>query len=173
MSEHNEIHTATTQQAPSPHQEGGSGGLLEIDGTLLFIAGSFILFTIVMQRVFYSPLLQIRQKREQHINGLKDAADVAVNKSQELEAEYTGKITATRKKVAENTSKAISEANQERIKILEERKQQVQEFLGAERQQIQVEKQESINNLKENIDSYASDIFRKVLEEDIPVRIGD
>ena len=172
MAEHNEIHTATTQPSSAP-QESEGGGLLELDGTLLFIAGSFVIFAIVMQRVFYGPMIQIRQKREQYIQGLKDAADTAFNNSRDMETDYNGKITATRKKIAENTAKAISEANQERAKILEEKKQQVQEFLGAERQQIQAEKQESLDSLRKNIDNYASDIFRKVLEEDIPVRVGD
>ncbi|OGI01447.1 MAG: hypothetical protein A2Y25_06320 [Candidatus Melainabacteria bacterium GWF2_37_15] len=173
MTEHNEIHTATIEENPAPHQEAGGGSLLEIDGTLIFIAASFVLFTIIMQRVFYGPLKQIRETRDQHINGLKHAGEQLLSEAERLNTEYTEKIKTARKKASDNTTAVISDANQEKAKILGERKQQVSEFLNIERLQIKEEKAKSMQELTPHINTYASDICRKILDEDILLAIGE
>lgn len=171
-----EINPCIVQEQLPPHAEehGGDGGsLLAINGTLVLIALSFVIFTVVMQKVFYGPMARIREQRKQHIDGIKNAAEAASNKAEELDTEYTEKIKSARKKVTENTAKVMSDANQQKIQILEERKQLVSEFMEEGRKNIREEKEQSLEVLKRDVDSYAADIFKKVLEEDIPVTIGE
>ncbi len=173
MEHHNEKQTGIIEEHLPPHHEGSSGSLLEIDGTIVFIAISFVLFTVVMQRVFYGPLTEIREKRKQHINSLKNEADDLTNKSEGLTAQYTEKIKAAKKKASENTAKVMSEANQEKNNILAERNQQVTEFLQAGRGKIQQEKTQSVEDLQQNIEKYSDAIFRKVMGEELTLIIGE
>lgn len=174
MEHHTEIQTAATvQHHTPPEKEAGGGSLLEIDGTLVFIAGSFVIFTLVMQQLFYGPLIRIREKRQNHLDSIKNAADKALEKAESLDVEYVEKIKDARKKVSENTASVLAEANSEKSKIIEERKQQVSEFLSANRQQIQEEKAKSLDDLSKNVIHYAADIYKKILDEDMSATVGD
>ena len=172
MAKYKELQPCVTEEHLPPHEEGG-GSLLEIDGTIVFIAVSFIIFTVIMQKVFYKPLDDIREKRANRINTIKNEADSALEQAEKLSVEYTEKIKKARQLSSNNTNKTVAQANQEKTRILEERKQQVSEYLNSERKQILEEKNRSIESLKENIDNYADDIFSKVLGEETYVTIGE
>ncbi len=173
MAEHHETHTAQTQEHPASHSGESKASLLEIDGTIIFIALSFIVFTVVMQKIFYGPLTEIRERRKHYIEKLKKEAGEAKENAEKISSEYNQKIQSARKKSSENTAEVMAEANQEKAKILEEKKQQVSEFLLECRKKIREQKAKSLGNLKQQIDSYADQIFKKVLEEDITVTIGE
>jgi len=173
MEHHNETQTGIIEEHLPPHHTEGGGSLLEIDGTIVFIAFSFIIFAATMQRVFYGPLTEIREKRKQYIDNLKKESDELLSRSEELNAQYTDKIKAARKKAVENTSSVMEEANQEKAKILEERSQQVSDFLETGRQQIKHEKAQSLENLIQKVESYSNDIFRKVMEEEAALVVGE
>lgn len=173
MKEYQDIHTEITELHEDSHLEkGGDSALLEINGTIFFMAVSFIIFVVLMQKVFYAPLSRIRQKRAEHMENIKAGAERAVASAEKLSSEYTSKINQARKKAHENTAKSMAEANEERARILDEKKQDVAEFLNINRTQIQEEKQKTIENLKENIDSYASDIFKKLFEDETAIKVG-
>jgi F0F1-type ATP synthase membrane subunit b/b' len=149
-----------------PQQE---ASLLTINGTLPFIALSFVLFAIVMQKIFYAPMTKIRQKRADYIKDIKTEAQQAFEQAQALQAEYNEKIKTARKTVSEETAMSMGEANQEKTRILDEKKQDVERFLEENRQKILQEHNEALESLKGSIAEYAFDISKKVLEDDVPV----
>ena len=51
---------AKPENLPEKQEE---GGLLTINGTLVVIVISFIVFVILMQKIFYGPITEIRRKR--------------------------------------------------------------------------------------------------------------
>lgn len=173
QTENKDIHTTISEDHSVSDLTKVEGALLEINGTLLIMAISFLIFTVVMQKTFYSPLIKIREKRKQFIKNIKDSVDYAVSKSEELSLEYTEKIKRARKNVSDNTLSSIAEANQEKMKIINEKKQDITQFLEQERKSVQEQKAQSLENLKHNIEGYATEIFRKVLEEDITVAMGE
>ncbi|HSA07395.1 MAG TPA: ATP synthase F0 subunit B [Candidatus Gastranaerophilales bacterium] len=159
------------QVAQPPHNATPEteGSLLEVDGTIIFIAGSFVLFTIIMSKIFYGPIAKIREKREEYIKSIKTEAETAYKEAEELQQEYSEKILAARKKVSEKTKEAMNEATKEKTRILEDKKLVITEFLNETRQNIQEERIKTFNSLKENISIYASDISKKILNEEIPI----
>ncbi len=168
LNTHSEIHTASVAENNQP-EEPHKASLLTLNGTLLIIAVSFIIFTIIMQKIFYGPIFRIRQKRTQYIKGIKSDAMKAQQETEELKKDYTAKILAARKKVSEKTAKAIKEANEEKLQILEEKKQDAHRFLEEGRHRIHRERHKTFESLKENISGYAFDISKKILNEEIPI----
>lgn len=162
------IHTQTVAEN-KPVEEAQQGSLLTINGTILFIAVSFVIFTVIMQRIFYAPLTQIRQKRQDYIRGIKAEATNAQEQAEKLQKDYTEKITATRKKASEKTAEVMEEAKHEKTKILEERKQDVMRFLEEGRHRLHEERHNTFEQLKDNISEYAYQISKKVLNEEIPM----
>ena len=168
MNINNELHNTVIEEKKI-HAKTEESSLLTINGTIVVIAVSFIIFTIIMQKIFYSPLAKISEKRRLYIKTIKDEATGAFEENEKLNNEYSEKIKSTRKKAMENTTKILDDANQEKIKILTEKKQDVLEFLNIEKTQIQEEKHKNLEKLKENIGDYAFNISKKILEEDIPL----
>ena len=167
VAEHNEIHTTAVEGKNVPEKDQPS--LLAFDGTLLVVAVSFVLFTIIMQKLFYGPLTKIREERSQFIKGIKTEAQTAQEEAEKLSSEYTQKIRTAKKKVSEKTLEAMNEANEEKDKILEEKKQDISKLLEEGRQKIREEKDKTFSSLKENISSYAFEISKKILNEEIPL----
>ena len=173
MGHHNETHTAIIQEAVSEPYSDETASLIEINGTIVFIILSFAVFAVMMQRFFYRPLTEIREQRNQHIADLKNEGEEAFNKAEELSREYEDKIRDARKQVFDYTTAALTNANEEKLAILEERKKQVAVFLSTSRRQIHEEKLYSLESLRKKVDNYAGEIFKKVLEEEIAVIVGE
>lgn len=157
---------AKTEHLPEKKDE---AGLLTINGTLIVIIVSFVLFALLMQTVFYGPLSKIKSKRSEHINNAKKEAEESALQAEILGREYHESLMNTRKKVKEKTTEALNEANEEKSKILEEKKQQISDYLKQEKEYIQSEKNETMDVLKSQIADYAYNISRKILGEEIPM----
>lgn len=164
------IHTETIATVAKPEKLPGKkeeGGLLTINGTLFVIIASFVIFVLLMQKVFYGPVTQIRQRRSDYVKSMKEEANEAFQEAETLNSGYQESLKDARKKVSENTSDLLNEANEEKCKILESKKQEISGYLNEQKQVIQDEKVQAIEALKGQILDYACNISRKILGEDV------
>ena len=143
--------------------------MLEIDGTLLVIFISFIVFMFIMQKIFYAPMSEVRQERKNYIDTNKDMAVSAKIESETLIKEYDNKITQARIKSNNLVLGSTNEANKEKSGILEEHSKKVVAERDAEREAIARDKANAKESLKPEILSLANFISSKVLGEDIPI----
>jgi len=162
------LNTITTVAKPEnlPRKE-DEGGLLTINATLVVIAASFIIFVILMQKIFYGPITEIRRKRKDYIKQMKAEADEAFLETQKLNKDYQENIKEARKKVFEKTTELMNEANEEKNKVLEDKKQEISEYLGEQKQIIQNDKTQAIEALKGQVMDYAYNISKKILGEEV------
>lgn len=169
-SETQNMHLKTISTVAKPinlPEKKDEGGLLTINGTLVVIVISFIIFVILMQKIFYGPITEIRRKRSEYIKKMKAEANEAFLETEKLNKDYQGNLKEARKKVSEKTTELLNEANEDKNKILEEKKQEISEYLGEQKQIIQNDKTQAIEALKGQVMDYAYNISRKVLGEDI------
>lgn len=171
--ENQNIHTETKalvgHEPQHPAQEAAEGGLLTINGTIVVIIVSFVLFTILMQKIFYAPVTGIRNKRDNHIKNLKDEAEGAAQEAEKLDKEYKESLGVARKKVFDKTSEIISQANHEKTNILEEKKQKVNVFLDEQKQILKSNESQAVDSLKHQVLDYAYRISVKILGEDTSI----
>ena len=143
------------------------GGLLTINGTLVVIVVSFIIFVVLMQKIFYGPITEIRRKRSEYIKKMIDEANEAFLETEKLNKDYQLNIKEARKKVSEQTKEQINEANEEKNKVLDDKKQEISEYLGDQKQIIQNDKAQAIEALKAHVMDYAYSISTKILGEEV------
>jgi F-type H+-transporting ATPase subunit b len=75
----------------------GPGGLFDFDATLPLVAIQFIMLMVVLNIVFFNPLLiAIRERNEFILNNLAKASKV-LTKANELTAQYEQELTSIRK----------------------------------------------------------------------------
>ncbi len=169
-SETQNIHITTTGTVEKPdipaanHEE---SGLLTINGTLVVIVVSFVIFVLLMQKVFYAPMNEIRKRRNNYLKKMKDEANQAFLKAEKLNDEYQDSIRNARKNVSKKTTNLLNEANEEKNKILNEKKQEISEYFNEQKQIILDEKNQAIEELKTQVMDYAYNISKKVLGEEV------
>jgi F-type H+-transporting ATPase subunit b len=163
-------HNITTSAVAAPEhlpEKQEEGGLLVINGTIIVIIASFIIFTLLMQAIFYGPITEIRRKRKEYIKKLKTEADSDAEEAAKLENNYNHSLKDARKKASDATTETLNQANTEKSKLLDEKKQFANQFLNDQKQIIHGEKDNAINELKGQVMDYAYRISCKVLGEGV------
>jgi len=75
----------------------GPGGLFDIDATLPLVAIQFILLTVILNVILYSPLLTVITERNEYVlNNLAQASEILA-KANDLTAEYEQELNKVRK----------------------------------------------------------------------------
>ncbi len=143
--------------------------MLEFNGTIIVIVISFVVFMIMMQYVFYKPMIEMKDQRDSYVDTNRRLADNADDKSQGLIKEFNSKISNAKVKSNEIVSAEIKAANKERANILQEKQNVMQNKIEVAENKIEEEKNDSIENLKPQIVALAQEISSKILKEDVVI----
>lgn len=139
---------------------------MEFNATFFVSALSFIVFTFIMNAIFYKPLTKIIDERENYIKS-------AVNDAQNSE-ELAGKLLKDKdnrlSKTAEETRKILTsstqEANTKGDELTSEAKRQAQMKVEAAKENLHKETEQTKNELKLKVKELAEEIASKVLKEE-------
>jgi len=139
---------------------------MEFNATFFVSALSFIIFTFIMNAIFYKPLTKIIDERENYINrAVNDAQN-----SEELANKLLKDKEATLVKTAEETRKIISsstaEANAKGNELTGEAKRQAEKSVEAAKENLYRETEHAQNELKVRVKELAENIASKVLKEE-------
>lgn len=143
--------------------------MLQFDGTLIVIAVSFLVFMMIMQRIFYRPMQEIRQEREKYINNNRQTAQSALDESVNLQKDYDCKIGQARHKANGIVSESTNKANQEKILIIGDANTKANQELSEAREGISNDKNNAVEALKPQIISLAHGISSKILGEEVSI----
>jgi len=169
-SETQNMHLNTTSIVAKPEnlpEKQEEGGLLTINATLVVIIVSFVIFIILMQKIFYGPIAEIKRKRKEYVKKMKTEANEAFLETEKINKNYQENLKDARKKVFEKTTELLNEANEEKTKILEDKKQQNTEYLDEQKQIIEKDKIQAVETLKSQVMDYAYHISKKILGEEM------
>ena len=143
--------------------------MLDIDGTLLAIFLSFIVFMFIMQKIFYAPMSEVRKERKNYIDTNKDMAASSKKESESLIDNYNHKITQARVQSNSVVLNATNGANEEKSAILQSHSKKVGEETTSAREDLEKQKDTAKESLKPQVISLAHYISSKVLGEEIPI----
>ena len=143
--------------------------MLEINGTALALAFSFIIFTIIMNRIMFAPFSKVRRKR--HIYIKSNVIDSEANKqnAQDTIKNYEKELKTARINANKKVHGIQAQANKERDLIIN---QATQELISAKKQnldELEQEKKHIHEELKNQVMYLAQDISKSILKEEIPI----
>jgi len=75
----------------------GPGGLFDIDATLPLVAIQFLLLTVILNVILYSPLLGIMEERKEYILTNLGKASELLSEANKLTAQYEEELNSVRK----------------------------------------------------------------------------
>jgi F-type H+-transporting ATPase subunit b len=147
--------------------------LIELDFTFVVFVFSFIAFVFAMKLVFFDPVKMVIKKREAFINNALEETKNALDKigsANELENPLdilrSAKIKAT-----EVTSKAITEANQEKEVVVKKEVDDLSSKKDFELCDLEKQQNEILSNMDKYVNELSNDAVNKLIAElNIPAR---
>ncbi len=138
---------------------------MEFNATFIVSVISFVLFTVIMNKIFYKPLEKIMFEREKFINENIVDAKNSSDKADEILKNRDEKLAKSVIDAKSIVANKINEANKNSAKLKENAKQISIEELKFAKNSIQNELKNSEKELNSKIDEIADFITSKVLEQ--------
>lgn len=143
------------------------GGLFDFDATLPLMALQFIILVAILNAVFYKPLSQAIDGRDDYIRKNQLEARERLEKAENLAKQYEQELGETRRKA--QTTIAAAQADAE--KIAAQKMQEAQAEAQAQREQAQQEieqqKAEAMASLEQQVDGLSRQILEKLLGSEL------
>lgn len=139
---------------------------MEFNATFFVTAISFIVFTFIMNKIFYAPLTKVIDEREEFINNAVTEAKDNTNQAENLLKNKEETLNATVKKTRKIITSAAEKANSDGEVLTEEAKRQARLKIEDGKSSISKEKEAAQNELKSKVKDLAEIIASKVLQSE-------
>lgn len=137
--------------------------MFDFDATLPLMAVQFILLTVVLNAVFYKPLMKALDDRDSYIRDNQLGAQERLAKADMLAKQYEQELANARRQA----QAVIAEAQAEAQRISSQQLAEAQREAQAQREQVQREldqqKAEAMQSLEQQVDELSRQILEKVL----------
>ena len=136
---------------------------MEFNATFLVSVISFIIFTIIMNKIFYKPLENVMDERQKFID---DAKSDALNSNNRADAILKEKEDRLNKSVSDSkklVADKINAANENSKTLTDNAKQKSQDEISSAKSNLQNEALQTSEELKSKIKDLAEVISSKVL----------
>lgn len=135
---------------------------MEFNATFLISAISFILFTIIMNKIFYKPLESVMNEREKFINDNIYDAKLSSDKADAITKDRDEKLSKSQVDAKSLVAQKINDANENSRNLTDQAKQKSKEDIKSAKDALIKEAESTERDLK--IEELADVIYSKVLE---------
>ena len=140
----------------------GPGGLFDFNATLPLVAIQFVLLTLILNTILYSPLLTVIEERKEYILGNLAKASEILAKANELTTQYEQELSNVRKEAQleiTNSQKIHKEILEIELNISQK---YIDNLLDTITKDLFAKKEIALNNLDEIVTSLATSIEAKL-----------
>lgn len=136
---------------------------MEFNATFLISATSFILFTLIMNKIFYKPLGIIMDERQRYINDNKTDAQNSDKRADALIKDRENKLNKSVADSKKLVTDKVNEANDNSRTLTEQAKQKSKDDINAAKEALVSQAAQSEDELNSKIQELADVISSKVL----------
>jgi F-type H+-transporting ATPase subunit b len=158
--------------------EGGGGGILSVDSTLVWgTLVVFALFAWILGRFAWGPLLKIVDEREKTIREQVDSAEQAAAEAKSLLVQHQEMLKGAGREREEILGKALKEADGLRTELVGKARAEAEQAIARAREQMQREKEQALVDIRTQVADIAieaaSRIVRSSLTEEAQRKLVD
>lgn len=147
--------------------------MVEFNATFLIAMLSFVVFIMIMNAIFYKPVLNIMRKRDEYIKSNYADAKQNSEQAQTLDAERAEKLRETHENCRHNIRDIVDKAQRSAHKKTHEEKEKVKIELQTRKNALTEQSNELENTVKAQVvNDLASSISSKLLGQDLKVNSG-
>jgi F-type H+-transporting ATPase subunit b len=140
----------------------GPGGLFDLDATLPLVAGQFVLLTVLLNIILYSPLLTIIGERREYILTNLGKASELLAEAKKLTTQYEQELADVRKQAQleiTNSQKIHKEILEVELNISQK---YIDNLLDTIQKDLLAKKNIALNSLDEIVQSLCVDIENRL-----------
>ena len=145
--------------------EEGSGGLFDFNATLPLMAIQFILLTAVLTFVFYKPVANILEEREQFIGTNLTEASEKLLKADELYKQYEEQLKATKTESQLIVAESEKEAKAIVAKEIDQARKDASNLIAKTNRELETQKSIALEKLETQVDELSQLIKEKLIEK--------
>lgn len=144
--------------------------MIEFNATFLVAMLSFVVFIMIMNAIFYRPVLNIMRKREEYINSNYNEANSNSEEAQKLDAQRTEKIQQTQNQCRTDIKNIVEEAQNIASKNAQDARAKVKDEIQSRKDSLVRESEALEGVLKSSVvTDLASSITSKFMSKDLAV----
>jgi F-type H+-transporting ATPase subunit b len=148
--------------------EGGGGGLLSVDATLLWATlVVFALFAWILGKFAWGPLLKIVDDREKTIREQVDSAQLAAAEAKDLLGQHHEMLKGAGREREEILQKAVKEAELVRTDLVAKARADSDQVVARAREQMQREKDQAIAELQAQVADIAVEAASRIVKSSL------
>lgn len=146
---------------------------MEFNATFLVSAISFIIFTAIMNKIFYKPLESVMNERQKVIDDAKSDAMNSDNKADAILKDRDDRLNKSLVDSKKIVADKINEANENSKALTNNAKQKSQDEIATAKSNLQDEAIKTTEELKSKVKDLAEVISSKVLGMDCHIENTD
>nr|YP_010618881.1 ATP synthase CF0 subunit II [Deltalsia parasitica]WAX02894.1 ATP synthase CF0 subunit II [Deltalsia parasitica] len=140
------------------------GGLFDFNATLPLMALQFLALTVILNLLYYKPVSNILDDREEYIRNSLTSASASLVKADELTRTYESELAESRK----NAQKIIKSAQEEAQLIvsskIKDAQKDAEKLLLNAYNELNIQKEQALKSLEIQIDILSDQIQNKLLD---------
>ncbi len=146
---------------------------MEFNATFLVSAVSFIIFTVIMNIIFYKPLGRVICERQKYLDETKNDALNSSNKADAILKDRDDRLNKSVADAKKLVADKVNEANENSRAKTSEAKQKSMEEITSAKSSLQTEANQYTEELKTKVKDLAEVISSKVLGMDVKIENTD
>lgn len=135
---------------------------MEFNATFLVSAVSFIIFTLIMNKLLYQPISDIVAKRQAYLDANSAAAKKNLDDAESIKSDKEKKLNESRREVKKMIAEESESAKQQKALKEKEKKAEVADKIAAEKQALADEKNLAQEKIAENLNEISDSIVSKL-----------
>nr|QVY57976.1 ATP synthase CFO B' subunit subunit II [Betaphycus gelatinus] len=142
------------------------GGLFDFNATLPLMALQFLILTLIMNFIFYKPVSNVLDERDEYIRNSLTTASASLLKADELTSKYEQEL-AESKKEAQDIIKISQQEAQQVVSIkIKEAQQNAAKLVSEASYQLNIQKEQALKTLEDQVDALSDQIKLKLLDNE-------
>jgi len=140
------------------------GGLFDFNATLPLMALQFLALTVMLNFLFYKPIGNILDDREEYIRNSLTSASASLLKADELTKKYEFELAESRKRAQVIIKNAQQEAQLIVSEKIKDAQKDAEQLLLNAYNELSIQKEDALKSLEIQVDILSDQIRNKLLE---------
>nr|AOM64523.1 ATP synthase CFO B' chain subunit II [Riquetophycus sp.] len=143
------------------------GGLFDFNATLPLMALQFLALTVILNFIFYRPITNVLDEREEYIRNSLTTASAALLQANELTKKYEQELAESRKQAQDIIKQSQQEAQQIVSVKIKEAQQEAEALVAEASNQLNIQKEQALKTLEDQVDALSDKIKIKLLGNEL------
>ncbi len=145
-------------------EKSNEGGLFDFNATLPLMALQFLALTLILNILYYKPVSDILDSREEYIRNTLTSASAALLKAENLTKTYEFELAESRKSAQKIIKNSQEEAQLIVSRKIKEAQKDAEKLLADVYNELNVQKEQALKSLEIQVDILSNQIQKKLLE---------